>query len=82
MVKFSKFIASPDLLNKAVASVRAWERGDNDNVVCPVCGAAGLGVIDKSARPHTLWFALSCSSCGLDEAICISGAAHSAEHDG
>lgn len=82
MVKFSKFIAYPELLDKAIKSVRAWERKDTDNVICPVCGAANLDVVDQSARPHTLWFALSCNACGLDEAICIPGAAHSSDHDG
>jgi hypothetical protein len=29
----------------------------------------GLGIIDRSARPHAEWYHLSCRSCGLDETL-------------
>jgi predicted RNA-binding Zn-ribbon protein involved in translation (DUF1610 family) len=51
--------------------VTSWRANPEASVQCPACGAAGLTVIDRSARPYAEWYALSCPSCGLDETLHI-----------
>ncbi|MEQ1614244.1 MAG: hypothetical protein ABL904_15970 [Hyphomicrobiaceae bacterium] len=55
----------PDCLPKALAAISVWQQVPDRPVECPVCGAASLAVVDRSARPYTAWFALSCAGCGL-----------------
>jgi transcription elongation factor Elf1 len=76
-----KQVSTPEIAKRAVATVRVWESGVRDHLECPICGAEGLGIIDKSARPHMAWYALKCNACGLDEAIAIPESAHSSERD-
>ena len=76
-----KQITTMDLMVKAMGQVRIWEAGQRDGLVCPVCGAPGLEIIDRSARPHMSWYALSCGSCGLDEAIALPETAHGSAID-
>jgi hypothetical protein len=56
----------------AVARITAWRADPQRRVACPVCGAEGLRIVDRSARPHTEWYALSCTACGLDETLHIA----------
>jgi transcription elongation factor Elf1 len=53
----------------ANAAIAAWQQAPERPAACPVCNAAALVVIDRSARPYTAWFALSCASCGLDDTV-------------
>jgi len=58
-------------LGNAYRCVAAWRSGPDHAVACPACGEVGLNIIDRSARPHAEWYALSCPSCGLDETLHI-----------
>ncbi|MBN8910792.1 MAG: hypothetical protein J0H65_01800 [Rhizobiales bacterium] len=56
----------------AALAIIARRRADSEAVLdCPRCGAAGLRVADRSARPHAEWYQLSCAACGLEETIHI-----------
>ena len=57
---------------EAVRRIAAWRASPQDPVACPACGLGGLRIIDRSARPHAEWYALSCASCGLDETVHIA----------
>lgn len=71
-----KKIATPQIAERAMLAIRAWERGErqDEDLVCPICDATGLQVVDKSVRPHTAWFELICRRCGLSEAVAIPDA--------
>jgi hypothetical protein len=56
----------------ALARIAAWRADPQRPVACPVCGAHGLEIIDRSARPHAEWHALTCNACGLDETLHIA----------
>jgi len=43
-----------------------WRRAPGDDIACPRCGAAGLAIVDRSARPFAEWYQLTCAACGLD----------------
>lgn len=60
-----------DQMQTAMATVAKWRLVRTNPIACPVCGADGLEIIDRSARPHAEWYALSCKACGLDESIHI-----------
>ena len=55
----------------ALQRIAAWRVNPSDPVACPVCEAAGLTIIDQSARPYAEWYALTCAACGLDATIQI-----------
>jgi hypothetical protein len=61
----------PEKMGTALASISAWRLDPEQSVVCPVCSAAGLAIIDQSSRPYAEWYALSCSQCGLDATVHI-----------
>jgi hypothetical protein len=56
----------------AVARIAAWRADPQRRVACPACGAEGLEIVDRSARPHAEWYALSCTACGLGETLHIA----------
>jgi len=56
-------------LREAARRVAGWRASPELPVACPACGVPGLQIIDRSARPHAEWYALSCRSCGLDETL-------------
>ena len=60
-----------DKLKLALQRIAAWRLAAAEPVVCPVCEASGLEIVDRSTRPHAEWYALSCASCGLDHTIHI-----------
>jgi transcription elongation factor Elf1 len=62
---------TPEQQREAMRQVGAWRARPTQPVACPACGADGLGVVDRSARPHAEWYALSCAACGLDETLHI-----------
>ncbi len=76
-----KRINTPEMATAAMLSIRAWQSGVRNGLVCPSCQDDRLQIVDKSARPHTAWFILICGSCGLDEALAITSSAHSSDHD-
>lgn len=74
-------IITLELTAKAITQVRRWEAGERDDLMCPMCGAKGLQIVDKSARPHMAWFDLTCAACGLHEAVAVPESAHATDHD-
>lgn len=64
-------LATSDEARAALAAARQVLAVPDASVACPLCGAPGLVVIDRSARPHTEWFAISCAACGLDDTISV-----------
>ena len=59
----------------ALASITTWRLDPEAPVACPRCGREGLTIIDRSARPYSEWYALSCGACGLEATIQIPMAA-------
>jgi transcription elongation factor Elf1 len=57
--------------SEAMRRVAAWRAEPERPVTCPACGAEGLAIIDRSARPHAEWYALTCAACGLAETLHI-----------
>jgi hypothetical protein len=64
-----------DQQRAAVQAIAAWRADPHKPVACPGCGKPGLALVDRSARPHAEWYALSCSACGLEETVHIPLAA-------
>ena len=64
-----------DALRAAHSTIAAWRINPSTDAICPLCGAAGLGITDRSARPHAEWYAISCAACGLNESLHIPMAA-------
>ena len=58
-------------LHEAARRIHAWRADPKVPVACPVCGKLGLAIVDRSARPHAEWYALSCAACGLSETLNI-----------
>lgn len=56
---------------RAYAVLRQWRLAPDRSYACPACGADGVSVEDRSARPHMEWYQFNCSACGLDHAINI-----------
>jgi hypothetical protein len=56
----------------AMRCIAAWRSDPRKTVACTACGKAGLEIIDRSARPHAEWYALSCEACGLRETLHIA----------
>jgi hypothetical protein len=55
----------------ALQSVAAWRADAGVVLACPSCCRPGLAIVDRSARPHADWYALSCAACGLAETLHI-----------
>ncbi|WP_295557565.1 hypothetical protein [uncultured Hyphomicrobium sp.] len=62
---------SADELRLGLEAVRRRHSDADAALDCPRCRAAGLSLVDQSARPHAEWYHLSCAACGLDETIHI-----------
>jgi predicted RNA-binding Zn-ribbon protein involved in translation (DUF1610 family) len=62
---------STDELALALTLISRWRTDAEASLVCPRCGATGLALADRSARPYAEWYQLSCKGCGLDETIHI-----------
>jgi predicted RNA-binding Zn-ribbon protein involved in translation (DUF1610 family) len=58
-----------DRLKDALGCVAAWRSDPLESYPCPVCGAAGIEIIDRSARPYSEWYVLTCKACGLDATL-------------
>jgi hypothetical protein len=56
---------------EVVRGVAAWRADPQRPVACPACGRPGVEVVDRSARPHAEWYALTCPACGLSETLHI-----------
>jgi hypothetical protein len=57
---------------RAGGSIAAWRANPLAPLQCPACGKPGLGIVDRSARPHAEWYALSCAACGMSETLHIA----------
>jgi hypothetical protein len=55
----------------ALAAIARWRQDPEASAACPRCGAAGLEIIDRSARPYAEWYALACGACGLEASLHI-----------
>lgn len=55
----------------ALATLALWRGNPDAEAACPKCGAVGLSIVDRSARPHAEWYHLECKGCGLEETIHI-----------
>ena len=62
---------TPEQQREAMRRVAAWRADPGRPVACPACGKEGLEIIDRSARPHAEWYALTCPACGLSETLHI-----------
>lgn len=69
-------LVTPDLMQSAMQRLRAWQIDRDGDQTCPNCGAPGLKIRDRSARPHAEWYAMKCKVCGLDDAIHIPMVSH------
>jgi hypothetical protein len=58
-------------MKDALASIAAWRTEPDAPCKCPVCGADGLSISDRSARPHAEWYVLTCKNCNLDATVHI-----------
>jgi hypothetical protein len=58
-----------DKMRLAIQRIAAWRAAPAEPVACPVCEAPGLRILDQSARPYAEWYALTCSTCGLEATI-------------
>ncbi len=58
-------------LNDALDRIAAWRADPCTVQSCPVCQAQGMEIIDRSARPYSEWYALTCAACGLDTSVHI-----------
>jgi len=54
-----------ELQREAFRLIAAWRADPARAVPCPACEVPGLVIIDRSARPHAEWYAISCAACGL-----------------
>ena len=61
----------PERMGAALQSITEWRLDPSKTVACPVCATPGVQIIDQSARPYAEWYALACSSCGLDANVHI-----------
>ena len=59
----------PDKMLLALQRIAAWRAAPDQPVACPVCEAAGLAILDHSARPYAEWYALTCAACGLNATL-------------
>ncbi len=58
-----------DKMRTALTRIAAWRAAPSEPVACPVCEAAGLAIVDRSARPYAEWYVLTCAACNLDATI-------------
>lgn len=58
-----------DKVRVAMQRIAAWRAKPGEPVACPVCGAAGLAIVDRSARPYAEWYFLTCAACGLNATL-------------
>ena len=66
----------PDKVHLALERITAWRADPQASVACPVCEAAGLQILDQSARPYAEWYALACPACGLTATINVPMSPH------
>jgi hypothetical protein len=57
----------PDALDR----IATWRADPWMVQACPVCQVPGLIIIDRSVRPYSEWYALTCAACGLDGTVHI-----------
>ncbi len=60
-----------DQQRQAARTIAAWRADPGAAVACMACSKPGLVIVDRSARPHAEWYALSCPACGLSETFHI-----------
>lgn len=69
-------VGSAALIERTMASLKAWRADPKGKHACPSCGAAGIVITDRSSRPVAEWYHFHCTACGLDDALCIPMTTH------
>jgi len=64
-------VLTVDQQREAFRAIAVWRADPDAAIACPACGKPGMTIIDRSARPHAEWYALSCAACGLSETLHI-----------
>jgi len=59
-------------IKPAVGQLMIWRADPNAVCQCPRCGAAGVTITDRSARPHAEWYVFTCEACGLDAPLAVA----------
>ncbi len=62
---------TPEETRVALECIAQWRSDPEARAACPRCGAEGLEIIDRSARPYAEWYALACGACGLEASLHI-----------
>jgi hypothetical protein len=62
---------TPEQQSEAMRRIAEWRAEPGRALACPICDAEGLQIVDRSARPHAEWYALTCPTCGLTETLHI-----------
>lgn len=75
MSRNNKKLVTQDIVRAALRRVRRWQDNPKEPAACPLCEAPGLVIVDRSARPYSEWYILTCSHCGLDDTIHVPSAA-------
>ena len=60
-----------DQHRRAIRSIAAWRADSWCAGRLSGVRASRLAIIDRSARPHAEWYALTCPACGLSETLHI-----------
>jgi hypothetical protein len=60
-----------DMTRKVAACVAGWRADPDQPVFCPQCGFEGLCVVDRSVRPYSEWYVVSCAGCALEATLQI-----------
>lgn len=60
-----------EMTHKVSVCVAAWRADPDQPVFCPRCGLEGLCVIDRSVRPYSEWYVVSCAACELEATLQI-----------
>ncbi len=76
MITAPRRLANANDLAAALARIAQWRGHPSRTLECPLCGAPGLVVVDRSARPHAELYHLSCARCGLDDNVNVPLAGH------
>lgn len=58
-----------DRIRETLRRIAAWRQDPEVAVLCPLCAAPGLAIVDCSSRPHAEWYIVACPTCGLDDTI-------------
>ncbi|MGE3709502.1 MAG: hypothetical protein AB7G35_07505 [Hyphomicrobiaceae bacterium] len=70
-----------DQWNSLYGKLQQWCNDPSTEIDCPSCSADGLSIEDRSVRPYSEWYIMSCQACGLQETVQIARGSPSAGID-